>query len=406
MSCHPTCSIFSRPVTGVLTTLFGVAVLVLAAGTGLQAADKPQAVLAAEDTSYKLEIQRAIDRGLDWLRAHQNEAGWWSSEEQPALTALPLMALEGDPRRRFTPGNSPWMQKALDYVAAGQQPDGSLHRGQLPNYSTSLSLLALLGAGNAKYDDLILKARNYLVGLQRDFGDPGLGDQVMDGGVGYGSHYDHSDMANTLQALEAIYYSKQLASDKGGSAARELDWKAAIQFLQNCQNLPSVNKQDWVSDDPKQQGGFIYYPGESKAGSITNQATGRVALRSYGSISYAGLLSYIYADLGTDDPRVQAVLNWLRDNYTLEENPGMGPQGLFYYYHTMAKALSKAGLDTLRLQDGKVVPWRRELAQRLINLQKPDGSWLNDEHGRWWEKDPVLVTSYSVLALEHLIRGM
>ncbi len=36
---------------------------------------------------------------------------------------------------------------------------------------------------------------------------------------------------------------------------------------------------------------------------------------------------------------------------------------------------------------------------RLINLQHPDGSWSN-ENNRWWEKDPNLVTSYAVMALE------
>jgi squalene-hopene/tetraprenyl-beta-curcumene cyclase len=94
-------------------------------------------------------------------------------------------------------------------------------------------------------------------------------------------------------------------------------------FLQNCQNLPSVNKADWVSEDPKDRGGFVYFPGESKAGGVTNAQTGRVSLRSYGSMSYGGLLSYIYARVDKTDPRVKAVLNWLRENYTIEENPGM-----------------------------------------------------------------------------------
>ena len=67
---------------------------------------------------------------------------------------------------------------------------------------------------------------------------------------------------------------------------------------------------------------------------------GQVALRSYGSMSYAGLLSFIYAEMDKNDERVMAVRSWLNDNYTVKENPGMGPQGLFYYYHTMAKALS------------------------------------------------------------------
>jgi squalene-hopene/tetraprenyl-beta-curcumene cyclase len=116
-------------------------------------------------------------------------------------------------------------------------------------------------------------------------------------------------------------------------------------------------------------------------------------------MSYAGLLSYIYANVGKDDPRVTAVFDWLSHNYTLEENPGMGQDGLFYYYHTMSKGLSAHGAETLTLADGKKVEWASELALKLINLQESDGSWVNAS-GRWWEKDPALVTAYAVRTLE------
>ncbi|MBN1614777.1 MAG: cycloartenol synthase, partial [Deltaproteobacteria bacterium] len=143
---------------------------------------------------------------------------------------------------------------------------------------------------------------------------------------------------------------------------------------------------------------------DSKAGEV-KLPDGRVALRSYGSMSYAGLLSYIYAQLDKNDPRVKAVYDWLTRHYTLEENPGMGKEGLFYYYHTMAKALNAYGVQILALKNGQSVDWRRDLAKRLIDLQSGDGFWVN-ESGRWWEKDPVLVTSYAVLTLEIIWRGL
>ena len=91
-------------------------------------------------------------------------------------------------------------------------------------------------------------------------------------------------------------------------------------------------------------------------------------------------------------------------NYTLEENPAMGLQGLFYYYHTMAKALTILEMDQLQLSTGQIVNWRKELTQKLTSIQKEDGSWLND-NGRWWERDPALVTSYAVLTLERIKTG-
>jgi squalene-hopene/tetraprenyl-beta-curcumene cyclase len=180
--------------------------------------------------------------------------------------------------------------------------------------------------------------------------------------------------------------------------APDLNWKAALRFVQNCQNLPGPNALPWASDDPANKGGFIYAPGRSNAGQ-TNMPSGRVAYRSYGSMTYAGLLSYIYADLKSDDPRVISALDWLRGNYTVDENPAMGPQGLYYYYVLMAKALTFAGVDILETNDGRKINWREELALKLINLQKADGFWAN-ENGRWWEKDPILDSAYAVTALE------
>jgi squalene-hopene/tetraprenyl-beta-curcumene cyclase len=370
---------------------------------GALAADNPQRPLIRSDQSFKHEVQRAIDRGLDWLKTSQNTNGWWSSPDHPALTALPLMAFNGDPSKRFD--NAAFIKKAYARLLENTKPNGGIYGTNLPTYNTSIAMLALVAANDPSYEPVLRKARAFLVGLQTDFGAKGKTDEVFDGGIGYGTKYEHSDMGNTLQALEALHYTRHLLQDQKSVDAKELNWAAAIAFLQNCQNLSTHNSQSWVSDDLKNKGGFVYYPGHSMAGGETNAATGRVALRSYGSISYGGLLSYVYADLKRDDPRVTAVFDWLRRNYTLEENPGMGAQGLFYYFHTQAKALTAFEVNDLQLADGRKVNWRRELASRLMDLQKADGSWAND-NSRWWEKDPVLVTSYAVLTLEMIFRGL
>jgi squalene-hopene/tetraprenyl-beta-curcumene cyclase len=238
--------------------------------------------------------------------------------------------------------------------------------------------------------------------VQRDYGEKGKLDTPYDGGFGYGLPSDKvSDMSNTLLALEAMFYSKRVQADRPDLERADLNWQAAIHFLQSCQNLPSHNTNSWASDDPVNKGGFIYHSGRSNAGTETNRTTGRVTWRSYGSISYAGMLSYIYAELEKDDPRVSAVVDWLKRNYTLEENPGMKDAGLFYYYHTMAKALRAYGEIPLALPGGAEIDWPRDLALKLIQLQQTDGSWVNS-NARWGEKEPALVTSYAVLSLELL----
>ena len=386
--------------------LFPAAALVacLAASAAESVRPKSSLIAPTADLSLRHEVQRALDKGVFWLLANQNSNGWWSTPDHPAVTALALSALQGEPQPRATKARTAALKSGHAFLLSCAQPDGGIYQTNLPNYNTSLALMALLGAKEPSYEPVMRKARAYLVGSQIDLGEPGRLDTPFDGGVGYGSKYKHSDLNNTLLALEALYYSKRLVQDTQAADNKDLDWQAAIHFLQNCQNLPGTNKADWADGSAKNKGGFIYYPVHSMAGAETN-AAGRVALRSYGSASYAGLLSYIYADLKRDDPRVTAVMDWLRANYTLDENPGMGPQGLFYYLHTMTKALTIAGVDTLETKDGRKLNWRQDTALKLLNLQARDGSWAN-EHARWWEKDPVLATAYSLIALEMIYRGL
>ena len=360
---------------------------------------------AQPNISYKQEVQRSIDKGIASLKASQHADGYWLSPDHPAVTALCLLSFHGDPS---SSGKSPlpdWVKRGHAFLLKNVQPDGGIYVKEkgLANYNTALCMMALVTANDPANEKVIRKARSFLVGLQQDFDTKGILDSPLDGGIGYGNRYPHSDLNNTLTALESLYYTRHLVKDNPKEP--DLNWAAAIQFIQNCQNLPSHNKLPFASDDPKQKGGFIYFPGHSMAGSATNSATGKVALRSYGSISYAGMMSYIYAEVKRDDPRVIAVHKWITENFTLEENPGMGPQGLYYYYYLMAKALSVHGTTEIQLKNGKTINWRRELAAKLLNLQKSNGTWEND-NARWWEKETPLVTAYSIIALELIHRGL
>lgn len=350
----------------------------------------------------RAEIERAIERGISWLLANQNSNGFWSTADQPAVTALVLTALNKEPSRRFVKNRPSELSRAYDFLLGSVHPDGSIYRLGLANYNTSLALMALATAEDPGFAPVIRQARRYLATTQIDQGQPGVMDTPFDGGVGYGSKYQHSDMNNTLTAIEAMRWS-ELAPRKDSPAAMkaeaDLNWEAVTRFLQNCQNLPSHNPAAWVSDSPKDRGGFVYYPGQSMAGGETNAVSGKVALRSYGSISYAGLLSYIYAQVDRSDPRVVAVVDWLRSNYTVDENPGMGAQGHYYYLHLMTKALTAAGMDRLRRVDGREVSWRDEVAGKLLAGQGADGSWVN-ANPRWWETDKALVSAYALLTLE------
>ena len=135
-------------------------------------------------------------------------------------------------------------------------------------------------------------------------------ESVYFGGIGYGSRQDVKDLSNLNIAIQAL--------KESGSDDQEV-WDKAIKFLENTQNRSESNDQSWAGND----GGFIYSPdGESKAGT---DAAG--SPRSYASMTYAGLLSFIYANVDKNDERVKAAFEWIKEHFTLEENYGMGSQG-------------------------------------------------------------------------------
>ena len=48
------------------------------------------------------------------------------------------------------------------------------------------------------------------------------------------------------------------------------------------------------------------------------------------------------------------------------------------------------------------VDWQNDLADKLAELQKADGSWSNDAD-RWMEGDPRLVTAFALIALNNAL---
>jgi len=354
--------------------------------------------------SIKLEMERAIERGNAYLQTQQDKEGFWREPKYPAFTALALTAARRSPS--FKPSES--TTKGYAWLIKQQKDDGGIYGKGLGTYNTATSIVALVSTGDKTYHPAILKARRFLIGQQSDWDNKGETDNKFDGGIGYGSSYKHSDLSNTHLAIEALRLSRNIAQDNAEGKQPELNWDAAIKFISRTQNLKATNDQPDISDD----GSFNYFPGDSKAG-FNELPDGTKTLRGYGSMSYAGLMSLIYAELDEKDPRVVAVKKWAGENYTVKENPGLatkadpslGQQGLYYYYHAMAKALAAANIDKLPLKGGKEADWRKDISRILLTGQREDGSWVN-ENSRWWESDPVLVTAYAVLTLEQIYHSI
>ncbi len=393
---------------------------------------------AGLDPAARKVALKAISDGVQWLKSCQTEDGTWLPKQYPAITALAARAILQDPSRPADQ-TDPAADKGLEYVASCARPDGGIFcqvppekGGTQANYNTAACLLGLYAAHETRYEPLIQAARGYLIRTQH------LDKDDYYGGWGYdASRKDpHADMSNTgftMQALSVTARPPQLCEQAPKSAETsqpaepataaapattvmpppeavpdDPNWAAATAFLSHCQNLASAaEKERAVSKRPQDVGGFYYHPHASMAGGELDDE-GLQIWHSYGNATALGLECLLEAHVDRKDPRVAATVNWLRSNYNLEEHPGgMGKQGLYFYYHTLARALSMYGEEPLKRADKPSADWRRELIEKIVSLQRTDPQtglkyWVNDE-GRWMENVPVLVTSYSVLALETLV---
>lgn len=349
-------------------------------------------VVNAADDKPAINAQKVAQArlaGVEFLRTTQSDDGSWTSPTAPGVSGLITTAL----LKNGVLSSDPMLAKALKHLATFIHEDGGIYEKDSGhrNYETSICLMAFQAANEkGRFDKEIANARDFLKKLQWDESEDVKPDDVRFGGAGYGRS-QRPDLSNTAFLLEAL--------KEAGVGPDDPAMKNAVVFVSRCQNLESEHNTTTFASKVN-DGGFYYTPaggGNSQAGPTDNGG-----LRSYASMTYAGLKSMIYAGVDQKDPRVQAAFKWIQKHYSLDENPGMGQAGLFYYYHTFAKALDTMKLKVLEDAAGKKHDWRTELTNHLLSLQKENGGWVNPEK-KWMEGDPNMATAYALLTLAVLV---
>ncbi len=355
------------------------------------------AIAADPALPSKAEIAELAGKAQNFLLATPQASGALTPGDKHTLgiTQIALVGLAMEPG---LPADEPRMKAALGFMQSFKQPDGGVYNPSegVANYCTSLALQVWAATKTGKPDE-VKAAQDFLFGIQNK--EEG---SVNQGGIGYGSRgKGNEDLSNTAYAITALKASGIPASDPR--------MQEALKFVERCQNLSSVNKLPWVTND----GGAVYAPDESKAGGSwdkkgSDTPAEKPKLASYGSMTYALISSYLTLDVKKDDPRVQAALAWCRDNYQFEANPGMAKgkelQGLMYYFTTMAKTFDLMDQTTMQLKDGRIVDWRADLFKAIKDRAKVDGDkamWINSAD-RWAEGSPHLCTSYMLMALKRI----
>ncbi|MGQ0629382.1 MAG: hypothetical protein ACT4PL_14950 [Phycisphaerales bacterium] len=381
----------------------------------------------AIDEVHAKRADKAIEASIRYLLSAQDKAtGGWAIPPKgagqpsfPAITGLVVNGLLMQPKRSSTE------QEAVDagvrYLLSMAKPDGGIYDATLPSYNTAISISALARVDTPEAKAAVSKGVEFLKKCQWGAEDPATagGDEPKKvdaahpyyGGVGYGKH-GRPDMSNTAFFMQAL-------ADTGVSK-EDPAVQRAIKFIGRCQMNGATNDQTFA--DGSRQGGFVYSTGEtgstpgrgqsqSTAGMIEetlDDGTKVSRLRAYGSMTYAGFKSYVYAALAPTDPRVTTAKDWISRNYTVTENPGAGTDGQYYYYVMFSRALDATGTALVRATDAKGVvterDWQNDLIDHLIKLQSEDGSFKSVDD-RWMENNPILISAYSLLSLQHAARN-
>ena len=385
-------------------------------------APAPDAILRIASRAEGVQLEpeafdaarKSIASGLRFLASRQTKRGTWFEKEEVeptdmeprkraasvAVTAMALKAFAqagdlGDAAARAR------ARGAIDLTLADPKAMEAVEKGGIGNYVMSSIASGLAAVGDADAKLATQRAIRWMTDNQWDDAE-GI-DPTKDwyGGAGYGNG-KRPDLSNTQMMLDAMH--------DAGVSPDDPAVQRALAFVARTQNRKATNPAAWAQNGAG-DGGFVYSPangGESFASDAAGE--GRYgekldvkSLRSYGSMTYAGFKSLLYAGLSKEDPRVKDALGWISLHYTLDENPGLGQQGYFYYIHAVSRAMLASQLKSVPDAKGTAHDWRAELIAALVSRQREDGSWKNTAE-RWEESSEELATIYAVLALEEAIK--
>ncbi|MCO6043748.1 terpene cyclase/mutase family protein [Aeoliella sp. ICT_H6.2] len=368
-----------RPAAYWLTTVAAL-LLIVPSSQAQEAVDGPK-------------LNDVVQNGLTYLRDQgQDDSGMLSPRAGSGITSLAVTAA----LRHGCGLDDPLVARGLKALQGVVKPDGGIYASdRLRNYETCVGIMCFAEAnkvaGDGRYDEIMKNAGKFVRGLQIGAEGEVNEDDVQFGGVGY-SGKERPDLSNTSYLLEALH-----SLDAG---ADDPTVQRALVFVSRCQNLDSeFNDTEFAGK--VNDGGFYYViPTEAVDPSTSERYTANGGLRSYGSMTYSGFKSLVYAGLTKDDPRAKAALTWIAKNYDLEQNPGQGSAGLFYYYNTFGSALAATGNSLVTTADGDKHQWQEELLAQLASTQRDDGSWVNSNR-QWFENDANLCTAFALMSLSY-----
>ena len=292
------------------------------------------------------DVRKAMDLGIRYLKGSQHDNGTWSEypQHEGGVTALCTLAL-------LNAGESPkepYLQKALAYLRKLRTKT---------TYVVSLQTMVLCRATPAADQDIIADNVDWLEKTQIK-----SGPAERNGGWSYGKMPGEptgsGDGSNTQFALLALYEAAR-AAESG-------------QIHVNISRETWERVQIYWRFNQYADGSWRYYKSIIGTGSMT--CAGIASLVITDDILHepdarvAGdQIDACYRAPAEDVDRIDRGIEWLRQRFTVQSNPPVGPAGspLWHYYYLYG--LERAGRLTARRKIGEY-DWYREGAAHLVQL--------------------------------------
>ncbi|MFZ5829062.1 MAG: prenyltransferase/squalene oxidase repeat-containing protein [Planctomycetota bacterium] len=291
---------------------------------------------ARADSPRKADVERAVNRGLEWAASHQSRLGHWSATGNRYPTAMTAMAgvamlCEGS---TTTQGKyAPNIRRAVDYLVSRSRENGLIGdpvRDDRYTYGHGFSMLFLSQVLGEEED---LERRENLVRVLTKAAVFTGQAQTTAGGWGYVSAKDGGGF------------------DEGSTTITQ------VQGLRGCRNAGVIVPKEIVE----------------KAINYIHRCTtpdGGVQYNSHGgggrpAIS-AAAIACLYNAGDYDSEYVPRVLNYCKRNLDNISNEGFGHWHYAHYYYS--QVMYREGGETWE-------QYRDKIYQRLLNEQASDGSW-------------------------------
>src|SRR5438270_2600577 len=105
---------------------------------------EPAASVKVESSAAVDKAQAAIDKAVTWLNGQQQADGSWGKKsDPPAISALVLRTLLGNPKAN---GQTPEMKKGFAKLLSYQLDNGGIFKDLQGTYNTAIAITALAAA--------------------------------------------------------------------------------------------------------------------------------------------------------------------------------------------------------------------------------------------------------------------